>query len=244
MNKRNCLSWWFPKIEAAGLPVPRTEIIKTSINLFSLLDGQPPEGFSDFIDELEAARLRLADEHGDIFFRTGQGSGKHDWDRCCYVRSGADLRHHVANLVEWSHLVDMMGLAHDVWVVREYLDVTPLYFCSGYGNMPVIREFRAFVDGGRVAYVEPYWPAKALAEGEPTSSDWADSYDGDMLLRDSESRTIFELAAAAGDACGGRWSVDLLSTGSGWFLTDMAVAEMSYGFSEERFHAETIYSKL
>ena len=43
---RNCLSYWFPKLLAAGVPVPRTEIVKTDAELIAILDGQLPDGWA------------------------------------------------------------------------------------------------------------------------------------------------------------------------------------------------------
>ena len=42
---RNCLSYWFPKLEAAGIPVPNTELVKIPWSIreamFSVFDGKP-----------------------------------------------------------------------------------------------------------------------------------------------------------------------------------------------------------
>lgn len=141
----NCLSYWYPKLLAAELPVPKTIIVKSPggpWELAKLLDGEKPDGFDDFISEL----ITSADSIGfPIFLRTGLGSGKHHWKDCCYVADREQIVQHVYNLVEWSHLVDMMGLQHDVWAVREMLPTMPLGVCDGYGGMPVCREFRFFV---------------------------------------------------------------------------------------------------
>ena len=66
---KNCLSYWFPKIEAAGLPVPRTKVIITEIMLHDLLDGKTPEGYDEFIDLLAKAGDEL--EAWPCFLRTG-----------------------------------------------------------------------------------------------------------------------------------------------------------------------------
>jgi len=41
-----CLSYWFPKIHAAGLPVPRTKIVTMDVgdtrrDMFEVFDGKP-----------------------------------------------------------------------------------------------------------------------------------------------------------------------------------------------------------
>jgi len=50
-----------------------------------------------------------------------------------------------------------------------------------------------------------------------------------------ELSELHELASQAGKACGGQWSVDLLETDRGWYITDMAEAVKSYGYDKEKF---------
>ena len=53
------LAHWFPILQAAGVPVPRTEIVTTKIDLGPLLDGRIPEGYDDFCGELVEACRRI-----------------------------------------------------------------------------------------------------------------------------------------------------------------------------------------
>ncbi len=232
---RNCLSWWFPRIQGAGLPVPKTHIITTEVELIRMVDGESPPGIEAFLDALRDA----ANDVGyPAFLRTGHGSGKHEWERTCFVQRADDISQHVFNLVEWSECVDMMGLPYHVWAVRKYLPVRPLYRCTRYGNMPVVREWRAFVEDHYVAYVNPYWPREALKQGAPDCETWADSYDGDFAADPAITERIEWLASNAGHACGGRWSVDFIETDKGLYLTDMALAEHSWGYDESKFVIE------
>ena len=45
-------------------------------------------------------------------------------------------------------------------------------------------------------------------------------------------RALMEIAETASRVCGGSWSVDLLQTERGWFLTDMAEARSSYHWED------------
>jgi len=228
---RNCLSWWFPKLRDAGLPLPRTHIFHTDDNLVCLMDGETPPMWTKLLVGIKDA----GDELGwPVFFRTGQGSGKHNWQSTCYLTRPEDIGQHIVNLVAWSHTVDFFGLAHDVWVVREMLPVAPLFVCTRYGGMPVVREFRAFVENSRVAYIQPYWPKGAIKEGSPDDDNWEAKY-ARLDMRPEDTSTLRALASTAGLACGGCWSVDLLETRNGWYVTDMAIAERSWGFDPQRF---------
>lgn len=244
---KNCLSFWLPKLLVAGLPVPRTEIVQTDCELSPLLDGMLPVGHHLFITEITAAAERIG---FPAFLRTGQGSGKHEWKNTCYLASAADIPAHVAALVNWSHTVDFFGLAHDVWCVRELLPVEPVATLPRYGDMPLVAEVRAFVRGGEVVCSHGYWPEGAIAEGmecghgmprvgyledEPERCARCAADASALSTRITTFTTCDAVAIAAiaqsvalvfaGD---GAWSVDLLKTQRGWFVTDMAEAHRSY----------------
>jgi hypothetical protein len=223
---KNCLSYWFPKLQAAGVPVPETHIVRAP-NLFSLLEGGTPEGFGEFIAELTA----LANSLGyPCFLRTGQGSGKHSWERTCFLQHADNIKQHVYELVEWSECVSLFGLPHDVWAVRKFLNTRPICLLPRYRNMPLVREVRAFVRGGKVECHHPYWPATAITDGftpgihNPLAVEIikeATDFDHGPALALAE--TVAK-AFADDDA----FSVDVLETADGWYVTDMALAARSW----------------
>lgn len=231
MANRTCLSYWFPKLLTAGLPVPRTEIVRTDLRLSMLIYGEecPPDlrvhadSLASFVAELRTA----ADKIGyPAFLRTGQGSGKHDWSRCCFLRDRDKIDHHVMALVEWSSMVDFIGLQTDVWAVREMLPVKPIGVCDRYGGMPVVKEFRFFIRDGNVICRHPYWPIDALNEGGLSAivpEGWYEEFC--RIPEDLEPLAVRVSKAFAKD---GAWSVDLLETDRGWYVTDMAEAERSF----------------
>jgi len=219
---KTALSYWFSKIEAAGLPVPKTKIVNITPEaekaIWAAIDGKSSGDAWPFY-------CKLADAANEIgfpcFLRTGHTSNKHQWQDTCYLKSAKEIPLHVFNLVEFSLCCDFAGLPWDVWVVREFLPTIPFGVCPRYGNMPICKEFRFFVDGGEVRCYHPYWPKEALEEGGAVNLD----YEGLCRLADD---TPFSLAVAAGAAVGGSWSVDILETRRGWFVTDMAEAEKSF----------------
>lgn len=226
---KNSLAFWFPKVEKCGLPVPRTRIVTTEADLSRLLDGKTPDGYDDFMGRLGAA---VEEVGAPCFLRTGHGSGKHEWVDTCYVGQKAKLGYHVWALVEWSHLVDIMGLPTDVWAVRELIETKPL-FHAFRGHMPITREFRAFADDDEVETILPYWPPGAIER--PDAEDWhvrlheasTISLDEYVLL----SSFALEAVKAVG---GGYWSVDFLQDCDGlWWLTDMADGERSYKWTDD-----------
>lgn len=227
MSDRNCISFWQPKLEAAGVPTPRTTIIRSEGDLSSLLDGQPPDGWDVFLTLMQAACY----DHGlPCFLRTGHGSGKHDWLATCFVADAENVARNIFALVEWSHMADLLGLPHDVWAVRTMLETEHLFQCRGYNGFPVTREFRVFVRDDIVEHVQPYWPPDAVEQGEPDDADWLAKLRAiSKLERDDAHDVPFLAGWASGAVGGGYWSVDVLQDRHGrWYVTDMAEGDRSF----------------
>lgn len=222
MNRKlNCLSYWFPRIKDI-VPVPKTTIIRTGVDLIPLLDGKPVEGFEGLVEEVSSA----CDEVGyPAFLRTGQTSGKHDWLDTCLIKDRSVVGQHMLNLVEYSEMCSLIGLPYDVWVVREMLPTKPIGVA--FMGMPVCREFRVFVSDAEVICTHPYWPKEAFKKGVP------ERYNELCQFKSmDEEQFVRMFASMAGKAVGGSWSVDLLDTERGWFVTDMAVASDSWHWPE------------
>lgn len=222
------LSHWFPKIEAAGLPVPRTKLFKMPADvqqeIWEALDGKPGEGrIADFAKQVA---VLAADFAFPIFLRTDHTSGKHEWRRTCFVTRPEDIGSHLVAIAEYSEMVGgIMGMPWDSWAIREMLPTIPLAVCPAFGDMPVCREFRFFVENDIVLCAHPYWPAKALQQGG-VGPDAMHFYES--LCRMDDEPELHRLASAAGKAVGGAWSVDILETRRGWVITDMAEAHKSF----------------
>jgi hypothetical protein len=230
---KTSLSYWFPMIEKAGLPVPKTEVLTMPLEsqaiIWMAFDGRG-EGqaapVEPFYDDLKATALRLG---LPCFLRTCQTSAKHQWSRTCFIESVDCIRQHVFEIAKFSECADMMGLPWETWVVREFLPIIPHGLCPRCGNMPVNREFRFFVDGENVKCFHPYWPLEALSDGGWQSDAQVDiAYANLCNLTIDEETEIRILASRAGAAVGGAWSVDILETEKGWYVTDMAEAHKSF----------------
>lgn len=224
MNRTdNCISHWFPKIQDAGLPVPRTILVKTDVDLAQLLDGEKPKGLNPFMAELRQAVLEIG---APCFLRTGQGSGKDQWKETCYLTNPDRLPKHVMVLLKWSAQVDFFGLPTDVWAVRELLPTQPV--AKAFHGMPVCREFRCFVQDGQLICLHPYWPKDAIeVRFRKKPNNWDEVYHHLCKLSKKDRQQVTQLACSAGKAVGGAWSVDILDTSRGWFVTDMDPAAQS-----------------
>jgi hypothetical protein len=88
--------------------------------------------------------------------------------------------------------------------------------------MPLCREFRFFVADGEVRCSHPYWPTEAIEQGGASPALSVE------LARPENYGAAAELAQRVSRAIEGAWSVDILETKRGWFVTDMAEAEKSF----------------
>ncbi|MDF2434873.1 MAG: hypothetical protein JWP44_4504 [Mucilaginibacter sp.] len=227
---RTCISYWFPVIEANGIPVPKTRVIRTDAPLWNLLDGEPVPGLDAFLEQLRGA---IKDVGGPpAFLRTGHTSGKHDWRRTCYYAGEHLLEYHVFCLVEYSHLVDLMGLPTDVWVARELLPTEPAFIA--FNGMPITRERRYFVRNGVIIDHHPYWPPNAFDRTEITVPDWQDRLAAISQESPEEVQELTDLSTRVSRLLDGFWSVDWLWVPSrGWICTDMAEGDRSWHWTRE-----------
>lgn len=222
----NCMSWWFPRI-CDHVPVPKTELVETPgpfVQMFGLIeqDDGPPAWFEDFLASLTEAALRVSAE-GPWFLRSGVYSGKHSFRHCCEVTDLSKIAGHVIRIFHDSMLVDLFGLPCNVWAVREWLPGKAICRIEKYGGMPLRREFRAFAANGRVKCIHPYWP--------PESLELATELDEQVRMMNEmggDRNRLLSLASVASSRVSGEWSIDLLETDRGWFVTDMALAQRSF----------------
>jgi hypothetical protein len=227
-NDKTALSYWFPRIEAAGLPVPRTILLNmpeaAQESIWAAFDGNEAGNPKAFFDEIANAAAEVG---YPAFLRTDHTSGKHDWNRTCFLPNEESIPNCVFSIAEFSEINGMFGeLPWTRWAVRELLPTIPIGHCQRYGDMPICREFRVFVTDDNIRCWHPYWPLHALEQGGAV-------YDGEFDYEafcnpGAEQPRLEDIAIAAGEAVGGSWSVDILETAKGWFLTDMAEAHKSY----------------
>ena len=224
-NDPNCLSYWFPKLLRSGVRVPETHVVTTDVQLISILDGKIPDGHGELIRRL----VEVADEIGyPCFLRTGQGSGKHEWERTCYLTDRSMIHRHVCALVEWSATVDFMGLPMNVWVVREMLSLRTAF--TAFHGFPVNKERRYFIRDGHVVCHHSYWPEDSIEfYGADKPENWRQRL---AKLNRELPKEVEELSALAKRVAAhfdGYWSLDFAQTVDGtWYAIDMAEGDRSF----------------
>lgn len=226
---RNCLSYYHPILEAAGVPVPKTEFVRMSDEQRrdvggAVFDCKPfGEEGELFVETLRAACARVG---SPAFLRTGHTSAKHYWNRTCSVSDPARIKENVRQIVEFSECCGFIGLPWDVWAVREFLP-GDVEFVAFDGRMPVRREFRLFVRDGAIECLHPYWPADSIKDHEPSVPDWRELLAKMNEVGDDRGE-VESLALRVAAVLPGYWSVDVLATPRGWYVTDCAMGDNSY----------------
>jgi hypothetical protein len=245
MDKNSMLYWW-PRVRDLKVPMPKTTIIRSdNATLSRILDGEkPPESL---VEEIR----KVADMYGyPVFVRTDQASGKHDWERTCFVPSKKELFSHIYNILEFNECADIFGLPYEAIVIREYIPLESS-FKAFHGNMPVAKERRYFAQDGKVLCHHPYWIKEAIEAAYPKIDDILLSKNGKEMskahrystLPDNWEQLLHELniesedeiellsgyAAKISQKLPGYWSIDFAKGKDGtWYFIDAALGQDSW----------------
>lgn len=226
-ENKNSLLYWFPKVCALGIPVPRTHsmvLCDDAVSaLLATLDGsRVPDGFMKPIQEA-AAEMGFP-----LFLRTDLQSGKHGWKKTCYVEDASCLQANIIGVVEENMLgACCFGPLFEALVFREFLDLET-NFTAFYGSMPINRERRYFVRDGSILCHHPYWPADAI-DGHADDPDWRNKLAVLNEEPDAETALLSDYALTASRSLPGFWSADFAKATDGtWYLIDMALGGESF----------------
>jgi len=226
---RNSMLYWWPRIKDLDVPMPKTTIIESNnVTLSGILDGEkPPEILTEEI-------VKAADIYGyPVFVRTDQASGKHDWEKTCFVPSKEKLFSHIYNILEFNECADIFGLPYEAIVIREYIPLESS-FKAFNGNMPVSKERRYFVKDGQVTCHHPYWPEEAIEEAHsirhnPLPDNWRELLRELNTETEEEIRLLSDYARKIGERLSGYWSVDFAKGKDGkWYFIDAALGQDSW----------------
>lgn len=229
-ENESSMDYWYPMVKD-HLPCPKTESITLPddvINTFrKAIYGRAEK---DIIEENLVVIKEVANRIGyPLFMRSDQGSGKHDWETTCYVKSEEDLCQNIFNLFGWHEMAGIMGLSYKSLYFRELLDIEPL-FIAFWGNMPIGKERRVFVRDGKVLCIHPYWEQEAILSSNkhPLPDDWQ------QIVADSNNvedgiEILTEYGEKFSQLVPGYWSVDFIQDRFGkWWFIDAARGEISW----------------
>lgn len=224
-DEKCSLLFWYPKIKD-HVPTPKTVIVP-------LPDGNVEAWMDSGIPKAFVERLRKENTFGyPVFMRTDQLAGKHSWVETCYVANAESMGGNCYRLIEENLMADFLGAMNPkAMVLREFLTLN--YAFKAFKGMPVAREFRTFVEDGKLVCYHPYWPQESIKfwAGTKESLNWKK-----RLAKISEAPSHSEIAQIESLVTkvsslmppGTYWSVDVCRTNRGWIVTDLAVGGRSF----------------
>jgi len=223
------LLYWYPKIKDLPIPQPRTiiyEIPKKYIdeNIWINYDT-----VWKFLREHEERLKECARKIGyPLFVRTDLASGKHSWNRTCYVEKEDELIKHIFNVIDFNMCADFFGLPFRAIVFREFIE-GECYFKAFSGDMPVNKEVRVFIKDGKVLCHHFYWIEEAIEKTSYKPKNWKELLNKAKQLSKEDIDTILKYAGMVAKVISGYWSVDFMKAKNGkWYLIDMALGKESW----------------
>lgn len=216
----NNMANWYPTLKEVT-DTPRTTLVDIAYDVGGdFINGEKSERAEEFLSRMEAA----LDQIGyPAFIRSGIMSAKHSWKDTCSIPerlSLDDLSRHVYSIIE-------MNAMPTCFAVRELIKTKPI-FKAFWGEMPITREFRAFIRDGKVECIHPYWPLEAF-ENEELTAEQLEALKAMNFLTPPEVELLTIKSTIVAKSFPGYWSVDWLEDENRhWWCIDMATGESSY----------------
>jgi hypothetical protein len=232
---KNSMLYWWPIVKDLGIVMPRTELIpikdKSFDVLANIIDGKEP------FAEMPIVKSVCAKMGYPIFLRTDHLSGKHDWERTCFIEKETDLPSHIGALIEESLTAGILGVPFTALAVRNYIPMDIL-FTAFWGKMPVNPEIRVFVKAGVIQCRHWYWITDAIRN--PSIEDWKEVLDRTKIRVESSEELdhVSDVACLVAQALHDhgddeQWSVDFCRSAIGeWVMIDMAIGRNSWHQTE------------
>jgi len=228
---------WYPKLTKLPIPQVKTEIIETGHDVLSNCIRKdcdlPDTIWKSLHDAMDKIR------NYPMFMRTDQASAKHSWKDTCFLPSKKDLKQHLYSLLEEHEMQNMAGeLGYDAIVFREFLELESSFTTDFYGDFPVNKELRCFIDNGKLVSIHNYWFEDAVEQGHPHDLKWREKLKQLNNISKKDLQEIKEQLSEVNKVFKEYWSVDFAKSKEGiWYLIDMARGEVSY-------HPENIVVKV
>ena len=238
--KKNCMSYWFPKLAKTGVPFPQTAMAdmnkiddnfnKAMVKLFWMkkINDKDRKTFSSFRRLLEHMVTRMGGY--PVFIRTGQTSHKHQWNQTCYVDQKSTLMKNVQAIAEYSIMSSIdpkKAFPFNIWAVRKMIPTSPIFSAFG-GKMPITKEMRFFIRDGKIECMHAYWPKEAI-KGFTKDKDWKKKLKTMDTLSNDDIVSLKKSTLKVARVFKGYWSIDWLKSKSGkWYAIDMATGKDSY----------------
>ena len=228
--------YWYPRIRNLVIPQPKTRMYKlTEQELNTFHNEQFPETFMENIEPI------VSEFSYPLFVRTDFASGKHGWKDTCFIESKEKLSRNIFEIVVENLIADLFGLPFEALIFREYIPLEA-GFKAFYGDMPVAKERRYFINNKQIQCYHPYWPKEAIRT--PDNEDWEKIIEEQNKETKEEIELLSNYALMVGEVLDGYWSVDFAyGQDKIWYLIDCAEGDRSYHWLECEFCPEEMRKK-
>ena len=256
---RNSMKVWLPVAEKHAKS-PETVLIPIPMDLYPLCDGfKTPKCWRSFLNYVKEKADQMgyplflrtdfnSNKHNvdnTCWFSLDKDLDSYNVDNTCWfsldedldsynfynthrISSDEDLDSHITNIINFS---TYLNIPFTSLALRKWINGDVAWYAKEYGRMPVRKEFRFFVEGGKVTHIQPYWPEEAFKELKEIPEYWRNKLDKIMYLSPDTGRELSRIACEIVKELRGNWSVDFLDSYEGWVLTDMALAHRSYKYA-------------
>lgn len=143
------MMYWYPRIKDLAIPQPKTKIYKLSKQELKIFHNEqfPPT----LMKNIESI---ISEFSYPLFVRTDFASGKHGWKDTCFIENKEKLSRNIFEIIVDNLIADLFGLPFEALVFREYIPLEAR-FEAFYGNMPVAKERRYFINNDQIQCFTP-----------------------------------------------------------------------------------------
>lgn len=231
MGDLTSMLYWYPKIKALDIPQPKTRMYKlTKQELKTFHNEQFPPTLMKHIEPI------VSEFSYPFFVRTDFASGKHGWEKTCYIENEEKLSRNIFEVIVENLIADLFGLPFKALVFREYIPLEA-GFKAFYGNMPVAKERRYFIKDDQIQCHHPYWPKDSIES--PNKDNWEKILEEQNKETEDEIKLLSKYCTMVSEVLEGYWSIDFAyGQDKKWYVIDMALGDNSFHWLECEFCPE------
>lgn len=252
VQDQNNISFWYPKIRACGMLVPKTKIFQVpeEITKAFFMDGDQEKNIDTIYNWVKDEVMpKLPQELSNlIFIKNGTFSNKFDFKTCAIRANAVEI---TSSLIEINYTSLVMGAGGiSEFAIRERIKFNSVARPCIYNGMPLRNEYRVFYDfdNQKPLYIVNYWDY---------------DYCNDDISRKATDRIIYEatyptilaqyeknknyVTEKVADymknvrGLSGIWSVDVLEDDMGYlWLIDMAIGNRSAYWDPKKAGVEDV----
>lgn len=242
-DRRNTLTYWYPKINTSSVPLPETHFfdVSNAEDEFELRDNESgPLGFDmesvkETLDSIPVTEISEVVSNFDSEY----GHIRGEWKSTQFTaeqggKISTDPQDIHKQVIELLTSLSMSQFPAEQLVVREWIELNE--FENAYGQS-IGPEVRIIVDNGEVltSFVDVYESDFEYGHTDETIETGLAQIETEYQQSKAQLEDWAEIVANKLSETG--WSVDFVQDSSGnWLLVDMALYGVYWNASEQQYH--------